>query len=83
MLRATITFVVINNTIGAFQAFDQIYMLTNGGPAKATQTVSYLIYMNAFQYWKMGYASAMAYIMFIIILIVSIIQLYVSRDEKL
>lgn len=83
LLRSTITFVLINNTIGAFQAFDQIYMLTSGGPAKATQTVSYLIYQNAFNYWKMGYASAMAYIMFIIILIVSIVQLYLSRDEKL
>lgn len=83
MLRSTITFVVINNLISSFQAFDQIYMLTSGGPAKSTQTISYLIYKNAFSYWKMGYASAMAYIMFVIILVCSIVQLFISRDEKL
>ena len=82
MMRATLTFVLINNTISSFQAFDQIYMLTSGGPAKATQTLSYLIYANAFQYWKLGYASAIAYIMFAIILVISILQLRVSRDEK-
>ena len=82
MLRATVAFVLINNTISSFQAFDQIYMLTNGGPAKATQTLSYLIYANAFQYWKMGYASAIAYILFLVILVVSLLQLRVSRDQK-
>lgn len=82
MLSTTLAFVLINSTIGAFQAFDQIYMLTNGGPAKSTQTLSYLIYANAFQYWKLGYASAIAYVMFVIILVISIFQLRIGRDDK-
>ncbi len=81
-LRPTIAFVLINNTISSFQAFDQIYMLTSGGPAKATQTISYLIYNNAFVYFKQGYASAMAYLLFIVILIISIAQLRISADSK-
>lgn len=82
MLRATLAFVLINNTIGAFQEFDQIYMLTSGGPAKSTQTISYLIYTNAFENWKMGYASAAAYLMFLMILIFSLLQLRITRNEK-
>lgn len=82
MMAAPITFVLINNTIQAFQVFDQIYMLTGGGPAKATQTLSYLIFNNAFEYFKQGYASAMAYVLFAIILIVSIFQLAISRNSK-
>lgn len=81
-LRPTIAFVLINNTISSFQAFDQIYMLTSGGPAKATQTISYLIYNNAFSYFKQGYASAMAYILFLVILAVSIVQLRISANSK-
>ena len=80
-LRATVTFVLISNSIAAFQAFDQIYMLTDGGPAKATQTISYLIYKNAFVYFKQGYASAMAYLLFILIMLVSILQLRFSAES--
>lgn len=82
MMAAPITFVLINNTIQAFQTFDQIYMLTGGGPAKATQTLSYLIFNNAFEYFKQGYASAMAYVLFVIILVVSVLQLSLSRNSK-
>ena len=53
--------------------------MTKGGPGTATQVVSYLIYMNAFQYFKQGYASAMAYILFIIVFIASIVQLRFSE----
>ena len=81
-LRPTITFVLINNSIGSFQALDQIYMLTGGGPAKATQTISYLIYKNAFEYFKQGYASAMAYLLFIVIMIISLAQLRISSNAK-
>lgn len=78
VMRPTITFVLISNTIGAFQAFDQIYMLTSGGPARSTQTISYLLYMNAFSYYKQGMASAMAYLLFIVIMLISVIQLRIS-----
>lgn len=83
LVRPTMTFVVINSLIGAFQAFDQIYIMTKGGPAKATEVVVYLIYMNAFHFFKQGYASAMAYVLFIIIFILSIIQLRANDSKDL
>ena len=83
MLKPTIMFVMIISMINSFQAFDQIYIMTKGGPGTATQVVSYLVYMNAFQYFKQGYASAMAYILFIIIFVASIIQLKVSEKDSL
>ena len=49
MLKPTIMFVMIISMINSFQAFDQIYIMTKGGPGTATQVVSYLVYMNAFQ----------------------------------
>ncbi len=81
LLRHTVLFALIIAMIGAFQAFDQIYVMTRGGPAKATQVVVYLIYQNAFNYFKQGLASAMAYVLFIIIFIGSIIQMRIS-DSK-
>ncbi len=83
MLKPTVMFVMIISMINSFQAFDQIYIMTKGGPGTATQVVSYLVYMNAFQYFKQGYASAMAYILFIIIFVASIIQLKVSEKNSL
>ncbi len=54
MLKPTVMFVMIISMINSFQAFDQIYIMTKGGPGTATQVVSYLVYMNAFQYFKQG-----------------------------
>ena len=82
LLKPTIVFVTIISMINSFQAFDQIYVMTKGGPGTATQVVSYLIYMNAFQYFKQGYASAMAYILFIIVFIASIVQLRFSEKNS-
>lgn len=83
LLKSTTMFVLIISLINAFQAFDQIYIMTKGGPAKATEVVVYLIYMNAFNFFKQGYASAMAYVLFIIIFIASIIQLKVSESKDI
>ncbi|MEG1426322.1 MAG: sugar ABC transporter permease [Oscillospiraceae bacterium] len=82
LLKPTIMFVIIISMINSLQAFDQIYIMTNGGPGKATQVVCYLIYMNAFQYFKQGYASAMAYVLFIIIFVASIFQLKASEKSN-
>ncbi len=82
MIRPTMMFVLLTSMIGALQAFDQIYIMTSGGPGRATEVVCYLIYMNAFQYFKQGYASAMAYILFIIIFAASVIQLKVSEKNN-
>lgn len=79
LLRPTTYFVLIMSTIGALQAFDQIYIMTGGGPADSTNTIVMYLYNNAFRYLKMGYASAMAYILFIIIFFLSAIQYKYSK----
>ncbi len=79
MLSPTTFFVVVITVIGSFQIFEQTYMLTQGGPANSTLTLSYYVYQNAFQYFKMGYATAMAYILFAVTFIVTLIQFRLQR----
>lgn len=76
MLRPVIFFVVTTGVIGCFQVFDQIFVMTAGGPLDSTTTVAYLIYKWAFRDTtvKMGQAAAMAFILAIIILTVTFIQ---------
>jgi len=68
MITPSIFFNLIMGLIGAFQYFTQAYIMTNGGPADSTLFYSLYLYNNAFRYFKMGYASAMAWILFLIIL---------------
>ncbi len=74
MLSPTIFFVVIITAISSFQIFDLIYLMTQGGPLDSTNVLVYAIYKNAFEYFNVGKASAMAYILFAIILILTLIQ---------
>ncbi len=64
----TIYFNLIVGVIGAFQIFNQPYILTNGGPVDATRTAAMYLYSNAFVYGKMGYASCIAWCLFVIIM---------------
>ncbi|GAC1436156.1 MAG: hypothetical protein NVSMB65_10220 [Chloroflexota bacterium] len=59
--------------------FDQVYILTRGGPLLSTVTVVYLISSNGFEWYKTGYASAMAWILFMIIMACTLVLLYGSR----
>lgn len=77
MLTPTLFFVLIVSTIGAFQSFAQIHILTKGGPANATNVVVYSIYREAFFNFQTGYASAQAVILFVILLILTAIQFLV------
>jgi multiple sugar transport system permease protein len=76
MLRPVIFFVVTVSVIGCFQVFDQIYVMTAGGPGTSTTTITYLIYKLAFRDTtiKMGDASALAVILALIILAVTLLQ---------
>lgn len=74
MLGPTNFFIVIMGIIGGFQAFGEIYVMTGGGPAGSTTTIVYYIYNNAFQWFKMGYASAIAWFLFLIIFVVTLLQ---------
>jgi multiple sugar transport system permease protein len=81
LLRPTTLFVLVTSCIGSFQVFQQPYVMTRGGPLDATLTVVLDIYLNAFQYGKMGYASAMAVILFVIILLISLLNLKIFRSD--
>jgi multiple sugar transport system permease protein len=74
LLSPTTFFVLIITIIGSFQVFEQTYILTKGGPANSTLTLSFYIYQNAFQYFRMGYSAAMSYILFAIIFIITLVQ---------
>ncbi len=74
LLSPTIFFVVIITAISSFQVFDLIYLMTQGGPLDSTNVLVYAIYKNAFEYFNVGKASAIAYILFIIILALTLVQ---------
>lgn len=79
MLTPALFFVVVTSLIGAFQAFDQFYILTEGGPAQATTPLTLYIFQNAFRFFKMGYGAALAVVLFLIILIITVIQWQLAR----
>lgn len=74
LLTPTTFFIVIISIIGSFQIFEQAYIMTQGGPARATVTTVYYIYENGFQWFRMGYASAVAWVLFALILVVTLVQ---------
>ena len=74
LLAPTTFFVVIITTISSFQIFDLIYLMTEGGPLDSTNVLVYAIYKNAFEYFNIGKASALAYVLFVIILVLTLIQ---------
>lgn len=74
LVMPSIYFVMLTAVIDAFQMFTEIFIMTKGGPGYSTYTVSYYLWSNAFEYQKMGYACAMAVVMFIIIMTVTLIQ---------
>jgi len=74
LLTPTTFFIVIISIIGSFQIFEQAYIMTQGGPARSTVTTVYYIYENGFQWYQMGYASAVAWVLFALILLVTVVQ---------
>ncbi|TAK22833.1 MAG: sugar ABC transporter permease [Chloroflexota bacterium] len=74
LLTPTTLFVLIIGMIGALQAFDAFYVMTQGGPLKATQTMVFYLYQVGFKFYEIGAASAMAYLLFVVIFTLTIIQ---------
>jgi multiple sugar transport system permease protein len=79
LLTPTTFFVLVMAFIGSFQVFDLVMMMTQGGPGRATSVVVHYLYQNAFKFFKMGYASAMAYVLFAVILAVTGIQMLFQK----
>lgn len=80
LLSPTILFVSIITTISSFQVFDLIFLMTQGGPENSTTVLVYWMYKNAFEFFKIGKASAIAYVLFFVILFLSAIQWF-SRKK--
>lgn len=74
LISPTTFFVLIISVIGSYQVFDSAFVLTEGGPGYATTTLVYYIYEYAFQFFKMGYAAAMAWILFAIVFVLTVLQ---------
>jgi multiple sugar transport system permease protein len=74
LLTPHFLFLLITQFISSFQVFGLIYVMTKGGPGHATSVYIYNIYQNAFSYGKVGYASAMAWILFVVIAAVTFLQ---------
>jgi multiple sugar transport system permease protein len=83
LLRNVTLFVTVTLAIGAFQVFSQIYIMTLGGPGSATTSMQLLIFRQAFQYFRMGYAAALSWLLFIVIFVLVAIQLRTSRSEQM
>ena len=79
MLSPTTFFVLVITLINSFQVFEQTYVLTKGGPANSTLTMSYYIYQNAFQFFQMGKAAALSYLLFAVIFAVTLIQFRIQK----
>lgn len=79
LITPSLFFYFIITMINAFQAFEQIYVMTRGGPSNSTTTMVYYIYNNAFRYFRMGYASAQAIGLFLIVMVLTLIYWYLQK----
>jgi len=85
LLKPTTVFLVVFSSIGFLRIFDQVYNMTSndpGGPLNSTKPIVLMIYQTAFSSYQMGYAAAQTVVLFTILLIVSLLQLYVLREKK-
>lgn len=79
LMAPSIFFVIIITAVSSFQIFDLIYIMTQGGPLDSTNVMVYAIYKNAFEYFNIGKASAIAYVLFFIILGLTLIQWHLRK----
>tara|TARA_R110000868_G_scaffold62718_9_gene189309 strand:- start:1851 stop:2780 length:930 start_codon:yes stop_codon:yes gene_type:complete len=79
LLAPTTLIIMIITTIGSFKVFDHIYLMTGGGPENGTLVLAYYIYQQGFEFFNIGYASALAIIMFVIVLSLTIVQLILRQ----
>lgn len=79
LLTPTTFFILVISVINSFQVFDLAFILTQGGPGDATNTIVMTIYNQAFQFFQMGYAAAIAWLLFIIIFTITLLQMQLQK----
>ena len=82
LMRPVILFSIVMGTIWAFQLFDTVFVLTNGGPVYSTATIVWYIYNHAFRYGQVGMAAAMGVVLLLIIVPISYIQMRVLGERS-
>jgi multiple sugar transport system permease protein len=82
MLRPTTLFLLVIGIIGSLQVFTQIFVMTSGGPVSRTTTMVYYMYLWAFKYYDMGYASTLAFALFLMLLVFTALQLRLFRRSE-
>lgn len=82
LIAPAFTVNILISIIGSFKVFDIIFVMTKGGPGTATESLAILLYKKAFNFNEMGYGTAIAIVMFFIILIISVIQLRILRRRE-
>jgi len=81
MLAPTLVFVSVITMIGYFQLFAEPYVMTQGGPLRSTTSVVLLMYEEGFRWWRMGNAAAIAFVLFIVILLATLVQFRLQKER--
>lgn len=79
LLSPTTFFVFVMSVISSFQVFDLVQLMTRGGPGRATSTLVHYIYQNGFKFFYMGYASALAYLLFAMVMVITLINMTLQK----
>ena len=82
LLMPYIMIVLVIRSIDALKVFDTIFVITQGGPGTASETLNIFLYNQAFQYYHMGYASAVVVIFFVLIIALSLVLLHIRQKTK-
>jgi multiple sugar transport system permease protein len=82
LLRPATFFVVTLGLIGTFQVFDQIYVMSSGGPAKTTLTIAYMVYREGFRNSAMGVGATIAILLFALIFVITLVQRRITEGGK-
>ncbi len=81
LLKPTTFFLTVTGVIGTFQIFTEVYIMTNGGPLNRTTTIGFYLYDKAFRQLDMGYATAMAFALFAMIFVFTVLQWKYTRGD--
>src|SRR3979411_191894 len=82
LLGPTLLFVGVITMIGYFQLFAEPYVMTRGGPLNATLSIALFMYPQGFRWWNMGYSAAIAFVLFLLILSATLLQLFLQRRRN-
>jgi len=82
LLKPTTFFLAITGVIGSFQVFSSVYVITGGGPRGSTDVAVHRIYLRAFESFDMGYASALAWVLFAVIFVFTLLQVWYMRRRE-